>query len=150
MAKVMFLLFVVAVVEKRLILRTMMNFMTFFVMKKKITANVVWVLGPAVSFDKDARHAVASLVKKGYVQGLLAGNALATHDLEGAYLNTALGQDIYTQESVKNGHYNHLDLLNQVRGYGSIKKFIQGEGIDTGIIHSCITNDVPFCVSQFD
>lgn len=31
-------------------------------------------------------------------------NALATHDLEGAHLRTALGQNIYTQKSVPNGH----------------------------------------------
>ena len=36
-----------------------------------------------------------------------------------AYLKTALGQDIYTQRSVPNGHYHHLDTINRVRGYGS-------------------------------
>ena len=86
--------------------------------------SILWVLGPAVSFDYDSRRAVASLIEKGYVHALLAGNALATHDLEGALLNTALGQDIYTQESRPNGHYNHLDLLNLVRAHGSIQKFI--------------------------
>ncbi|MDA3847547.1 MAG: hypothetical protein PF505_13580 [Vallitaleaceae bacterium] len=109
---------------------------------------VVWVLGPAVSFDKDARHAVSSLVEKGYVQALLAGNALATHDLEGSYLGTALGQDIYTQESVVNGHYHHLDLINKVREYGSITKFIKGEDITGGIIASCVKNNVPYVLSS--
>lgn len=109
---------------------------------------VVWVLGPAVSFDKDARDAVGSLAKKGYVNALLAGNALATHDLEGAYLGTALGQDIYTQDSIENGHYNHLDLLNKVREYGSIKAFIEGENIDNGIIASCIETGVPIVLSS--
>ena len=116
--------------------------------EKEHDGHVVWVLGPAVSFDKDARNAVASLIDKGYVQALLAGNALATHDLEGAYLSTALGQDIYTQESMENGHYNHLDLLNKVRGYGSIASFIEGEGIDNGIIHACVKKDVPFVLSS--
>ncbi len=109
---------------------------------------VVWVIGPAVSFDKDARRAVGNLVDKGYVQGLLAGNALATHDLEGAYLNTALGQDIYTQESLHNGHYNHLDLLNKVRGYGSIPAFIDGENIDNGIMYHCVKKNIPFVLSS--
>lgn len=116
--------------------------------EKEHGGNVVWVLGPAVSFDKDARNAVASLIKKGYVQALLAGNALATHDLEGAYLGTALGQDIYTQDSMELGHYNHLDLLNKVREYGSIASFIEGEKIDNGIIHACVTEDVPFVLSS--
>jgi len=109
---------------------------------------VVWVLGPAVSFDKDSRDAVQGLVEKGYVQALLAGNALATHDLEAGYMNTALGQDIYTQESKPHGHYNHLDLLNRVRSYGSIPAFLDGEKIDNGIMASCVKHDVPFVLSS--
>jgi lysine-ketoglutarate reductase/saccharopine dehydrogenase-like protein (TIGR00300 family) len=116
--------------------------------EKENNGYVVWVLGPAVSFDKDSRNAVQGLVEKGYVQALLAGNALATHDLEAAYLNTALGQDIYTQESMENGHYNHLDLLNTVRSYGSIPAFITAEKIDNGIIASCVKNNVPFVLSS--
>ena len=49
------------------------------------------MLGPACSFDADARSAFAALVREGFVDGLLAGNALATHDLEAGYLGTALG-----------------------------------------------------------
>lgn len=54
-----------------------------------------------------------ALVENGYAHGLMAGNALATHDLEGALLHTALGQDIYTQVCRPNGHYNHLDVINR-------------------------------------
>lgn len=76
--------------------------------EKEHGGNVVWVMGPAFAFDYDARRAMQAMVEHGYAQGLLAGNALATHDLEGALLHTALGQDIYTQKSQPNGHYNHL------------------------------------------
>lgn len=112
--------------------------------EKENNGYVVWVLGPAVSFDFDARKAVSSLIEKGYVTALLAGNALATHDLEGAYLKSALGQDIYTCEAYPNGHYNHLDVINKVREHGSIPEFIKKENIDNGIIHSLVKNDVPF------
>ena len=61
-----------------------------------------------------------------YSHAVLAGNALATHDLEAAYLNTALGQNIYTQESQPNGHYNHLDTINRVRACGSPADVITG------------------------
>ena len=116
--------------------------------EKKNGGYIVWVLGPVLSFDKTARNAVSSLIDKGYMQALLAGNALATHDLESAYLGTALGQDIYSQESVFDGHYNHLDLLNKVRGYGSIPEFINGEKIDSGIMNACVKNDVPFVLAS--
>ena len=111
---------------------------------EKDHGNIVWVMGPAFAFDADARKAMQLLVENGYAHGLLAGNALATHDLEGALLHTALGQDIYTQRSRPMGHYNHLDTLNRVRSYGSIAKFIEGEGIDNGIIHSCVKHRIPF------
>ena len=109
--------------------------------------NIVWVMGPAFSFDADARAAMQALIDNGYAHGLMAGNALATHDLEGALLHTALGQDIYTQVSQPNGHYNHLDVINKVRRSGSIPQFIKDYDIDNGIIYSCVKNHVPMVVT---
>lgn len=110
--------------------------------------NVVWVMGPAFSFDADARKAMSAMIDNGYVDGLMAGNALATHDLEGAMFHTALGQDIYTQKSQPNGHYHHLDVLNRVRRSGSIPQFIEDYSIDNGIIYSCVKNKVPFVLTS--
>ena len=101
-------------------------------------------MGPAFAFDADARKAMQLLVENGYAHGLLAGNALATHDLEGALLHTALGQDIYTQQSMPNGHYNHLDTINKVRRSGSIAQFVEDYHIDNGIMYSVVKNHVPF------
>ena len=108
---------------------------------------VVWVMGPAFAFDSDSRDAFSRIVANGYADAILAGNALATHDLEGAYLNTALGQNIYTQKNQPNGHYNHLDTINRVKLYGSIPAFIENEKIDNGIIYSCVKHDVPFVLA---
>ena len=109
--------------------------------------NIVWVMGPAFAFDADARKAMQLLVENGYAHGLLAGNALATHDLEGALLHTALGQDIYTQKSMPNGHYNHLDTINKVRRSGSIAQFIEDYHIDNGIMYSVVKQNVPFVLA---
>ena len=109
--------------------------------------NILWVMGPAFSFDADARRAMQAMVENGYVDGLMAGNALATHDLEGAMFHTALGQDIYTQKSQPNGHYNHLDVINRVRKSGSIAQFIDDYKIDNGIMYSCVKNNVPFVLT---
>lgn len=105
---------------------------------------LVWVLGPAFAFDSDAREAMSALIANGYVHAVLAGNALATHDLEAAYRKTALGQDIYTQQSMPNGHYNHLDTINRVRFHGSVANFLKNEHIDNGIIYSCEKYGVPY------
>ena len=114
---------------------------------EKEHGHIVWVMGPACAFDWDSRKAFQSLVEGGYVHALLAGNALATHDLEGAYLKTALGQNIYTQKSQPMGHYNHLDTLNRVRLHGSIEAFVEKENIDNGIMYSCVKNKVPFVLA---
>ncbi len=108
---------------------------------------IVWVMGPAFAFDKDARDAFSKLVDHGYVHAILAGNALATHDLEAAYLKTALGQNIYTQESHPNGHYHHLDTINRVRFHGSIPAFLKKEHIDNGIIYHCEKHGVPYVLA---
>lgn len=114
---------------------------------EKEHGNILWVMGPAFSFDADARFAMQRMIEEGYVKGLLAGNALATHDLEGGLLKTALGQDIYTQKSMPNGHYNHLDVINYVRRSGSIPKFIEEHNIKDGIIYGCVKNNVPFVLA---
>ena len=105
---------------------------------------ILWVMGPACAFDADARAAFARLVREGFVHGLMAGNALATHDLEASYRGTALGQDIYTQRTQPNGHYNHIDTINAVRRLGSIRAFVEAGGAKDGIIYECVRNDVPF------
>lgn len=111
--------------------------------EKAHNGKVVWVMGPAFAFDADARNAMAALIDHGFAQAVLAGNALATHDLEGAWLHTALGQDIYTQRSQPNGHYHHLDVCNEVRRCGSIRNFIITHNLNDGIMCSCVRNKVP-------
>ena len=108
---------------------------------------VVWVMGPAFAFDEDARNAMKKLIDNGYVDAVLAGNALATHDLEGALMHTALGQDIYTQRSQPGGHYNHLDICNKVRRSGSIPQFVKDYNLDDGIMCSCVKNNIPFVLA---
>jgi lysine-ketoglutarate reductase/saccharopine dehydrogenase-like protein (TIGR00300 family) len=106
--------------------------------------HIIWVLGPAVAFDKDSREAMQGLIENGYCHALLAGNALATHDLEAAYFRTGLGQDIYTQVLQPLGHYNHLDILNAARHAGSIKAVIKKLQIKDGIVFACKKCNVPY------
>ncbi len=109
--------------------------------------HIVWVMGPAVAFDKDSRDAMQGLIESGYCHALMAGNALATHDLEGGHFRTGLGQDIYTQALQPLGHYNHLDVLNAVRRAGSIKEAIAELGIKDGIIYACEKCHVPYVLA---
>lgn len=108
---------------------------------------IVWVLGPAVVFDSDSKQAMISLIENGYVDAILAGNALATHDLEGALYQTALGQDIYTQESLCNGHYHHLDVLNQAREHSSLADFVAAKQIESSVVAACVRTGVPMVLA---
>ena len=108
---------------------------------------IVWVMGPAVVFDSDARKAFVSLIETGFVHALLAGNALAVHDVEGALFHTALGRGIYTKKPAHLGHYHHIDAINTVRRIGSLRKAVEDRAIQDGIMHAVIKLDIPFVLA---
>lgn len=109
---------------------------------------IVWVAGPAVSFDKDSRESLGALIEAGYCDALLAGNALATHDLEAGHFGTGLGQDVYNQRSVPGGHYHHLDILNEVRRLGGVPKALDAwSEDDPGIMRALVNKKVPYVLA---
>ena len=114
---------------------------------EKDHGHVVWVLGPAAVFDSDSRNALVSLIEKGYVHAVFGGNALATHDMEGEFFRTALGQDIYTQVSLPNGHYNHLDVINAARKAGSLKALQEAGRLRGGVVNACLKHHIPLVLA---
>lgn len=109
--------------------------------------HIIWVLGPAAIFNIGARKAMEFIIEQGYAHAVFGGNAVATHDLEGALFGTALGQDIRTRENKHNGHYHHLDAINMINKAGSIPKGVDELEIDNGLIYSCVKHDVPFVLA---
>jgi hypothetical protein len=108
---------------------------------------ILWVVGPAAVFDYDSRKALTSLIRQGYVQGLLAGNALAVHDLEAALYKTALGQEIYGKRPAHLGHYHHLDAINQVRRASSLARAMETGLISNGVMHALWESGVPYVLA---
>jgi lysine-ketoglutarate reductase/saccharopine dehydrogenase-like protein (TIGR00300 family) len=108
---------------------------------------LLWVLGPAVAFDKDSRESLAAIIDAGFVHGVLAGNALATHDIEAALFGTALGQDIYTKRHARLGHYKHLDAINLIRRMGSIQAAVENGTLKEGIMASLVKRAIPFVLA---
>jgi hypothetical protein len=45
------------------------------------------------------------------------------------------------------GHYNHLDILNEVRKAGSISKAIETMDIKNGIMYACEKNNIPYVLA---
>ena len=57
----------------------------------------------------------------GYVQAVLAGNAVAVHDIEAAIFGTTLGMS-NTGQPTEGGHGLHMRAINRVRAAGSIER----------------------------
>ncbi len=108
---------------------------------------ILWVAGPALVFDHDARQSFVRLIESGFVHGLLAGNALAVHDVEAALFGTALGQNLYRRKGDPQGHYRHLDALNAVRKAGSLPRVLAAGLIGDGIIRALLRRDIPFVLA---
>ncbi|MGG6293853.1 TIGR00300 family protein [Leptolyngbya sp. AN02str] len=107
---------------------------------------VAVVAGPVVIHTGGAEH-LSQLIREGYVQALLGGNAIAVHDMEQAMLGTSLGVDMKRGVSVRGGHRHHLKVINSVRRCGNIANAVQQGVIQSGIFYECVTHNVPFALA---
>jgi lysine-ketoglutarate reductase/saccharopine dehydrogenase-like protein (TIGR00300 family) len=107
---------------------------------------VVVTAGPVVIHTGGSHH-LARLIREGYVQVLLGGNAIAVHDLEQATMGTSLGVDMQKGLPVRGGHRHHLKIINSIRRYGSIKAAVESGYITKGVMYECIKHDIPFCLA---
>lgn len=107
---------------------------------------VIVTAGPVVIHTGGAQH-LSQLVREGYVQGLLGGNAIAVHDIEQSIMGTSLGVDMKRGISVRGGHRHHLKAINSVRRHGSIAKAVQAGMIQKGVMYECVKNNVPFALA---
>jgi lysine-ketoglutarate reductase/saccharopine dehydrogenase-like protein (TIGR00300 family) len=108
---------------------------------------IVIVGGPAI-VHTGAANSVAELIREGFVHGVLAGNALAVHDIEYATLGTSLGMYVHDATLAKRGHRNHMDTINAVFKAGSIPKMVQQKKLKSGIFFECVKNKVPFVLAS--
>ncbi|HUU48045.1 MAG TPA: TIGR00300 family protein [Nitrosopumilaceae archaeon] len=108
---------------------------------------IVIVGGPAI-VHTGAADSVAELIRGGFVHGVLAGNALAVHDIEYATMGTSLGMYVHDATLAKRGHRNHMDTINAVFKAGSIPKMVQQKKLKSGIFYECVKNKVPFVLAS--
>jgi lysine-ketoglutarate reductase/saccharopine dehydrogenase-like protein (TIGR00300 family) len=106
----------------------------------------VIVCGPVVVHTGGA-DALASLVRNGYVQGFLGGNAIAVHDLELRFFGSSLGVDLKTGEVAEHGHSHHMRSINRINGYGSIQAAIEAGILKEGLMYEIIKKGVPYCLA---
>jgi lysine-ketoglutarate reductase/saccharopine dehydrogenase-like protein (TIGR00300 family) len=107
---------------------------------------IVVVPGPVVIHTGGGED-LAWLVREGYVQALLGGNAIAVHDIEQSLMGTSLGVDLKTGTSVEGGHRHHLKAINTIRACGSIAGAVEQEVLTRGIFYECVRQAVPFSLA---
>ncbi|MEM3046939.1 MAG: TIGR00300 family protein, partial [Candidatus Bathyarchaeia archaeon] len=107
---------------------------------------IVVVAGPAV-VHTGAAEALARIIRLGYVDALLSGNALAVHDVEAALYGTSLGLSLANGSSTLRGNRNLLAAVNEVVKAGGLKEAVRKGILKSGIVYECVVNQVPYVLA---
>ncbi|KUO74852.1 MAG: hypothetical protein APF77_05370 [Clostridia bacterium BRH_c25] len=107
---------------------------------------VTFVLGPVVVHTGGDAY-LRELIRDGYVSSILAGNAVAVHDIEKSLYGTSLGVCAKSGRAVQMGYRNHMRAINHVNKYGGIKEAVNAGGINSGIMYECVKHDIPYVLA---
>ncbi|HAK46853.1 MAG TPA: TIGR00300 family protein [Spirochaeta sp.] len=113
---------------------------------KKNGEKVIAVAGPVVIHTGGAA-ALAALIEKGYITGLLSGNAIAVHDIESQFYGTSLGIDLKSGRPTHEGHKNHMKAINRIYNHGSIQQAVDNGDLSGGLMHTVIKTGIPYCLA---
>jgi lysine-ketoglutarate reductase/saccharopine dehydrogenase-like protein (TIGR00300 family) len=104
------------------------------------------VAGPVVVHTGGSTH-FQELVRAGYVDVLLAGNAIAVHDVEQALFGTSLGVDHETGRAIEGGHRNHMRAINTICRAGGLKQAVEAGVLTSGVMYECIRHGVDYVLA---
>ena len=110
---------------------------------QKSGGQVGFLVGPVVVHTGGGGY-LCDLIRRGYVDVLLAGNAVAVHDVEAALYGTSLGVALETGVAVEGGHRHHMHAINAIRRAGGLRDAVRSGVLRTGIMYECVKHDVPF------
>jgi lysine-ketoglutarate reductase/saccharopine dehydrogenase-like protein (TIGR00300 family) len=112
---------------------------------KEAGGKIAVVCGPAV-IHTGAAPALARMIREGYVDVLLAGNAVAVHDIERQLFGTSLGMNC-AGNAISGGHRNHLYAISEIMASGSIKNAIAEGKLKGGIMYEAIKKGIAFILA---
>jgi len=113
---------------------------------RKLGGKIVLVGGPAI-VHTGAADSVATLIRLGFINALLAGNALAVHDIEYSTLGTSLGMNVNDGTLAVRGYRNHMQTINSVFKAGSIVKMVKSKQLSKGIMYECVRKNIPYVLA---
>jgi lysine-ketoglutarate reductase/saccharopine dehydrogenase-like protein (TIGR00300 family) len=102
---------------------------------------IVVVAGPAI-VHSGGEAPLARLVKGGWVDVLLTGNAFAVHDLEKSLLKTSLGICQMSGQAVEGGSRNHLWAINAINRAGGISPAVEKGLVTSGVMYEAVKKGV--------
>ncbi|HWZ29894.1 MAG TPA: TIGR00300 family protein [Bryobacteraceae bacterium] len=107
---------------------------------------IIVVAGPVVVHTGGARP-LSALIRRGWVQALLAGNALGVHDIEASLLGTSLGVRQSDGRQEEHGHRNHMRAINAIYWAGGIAQAVESACLKSGIMYETVKAGVPFVLA---
>jgi lysine-ketoglutarate reductase/saccharopine dehydrogenase-like protein (TIGR00300 family) len=107
---------------------------------------IVVVAGPVVVHTGGCEP-LSKLIRSRWIDALLAGNALAVHDIESALLGTSLGVRTHDGRLEEHGHRNHMRAINAINHAGSIAKAVEIGRLTEGVMYECVKAQVPFVLA---
>ncbi len=107
---------------------------------------IVVVAGPVVVHTGGAAP-LSGLIRDGWVDAILSGNALGVHDIEAALFGTSLGIRQSDGRAEEHGHRNHMRAINAVFRAGSIANAVAAGRLKRGIRYECVKAGVPFVLA---
>ncbi len=107
---------------------------------------IVVVPGPAV-VHSGGEAALAALVRDGWVDVILTGNAFAVHDLEKAIVGTSLGVCQMSGRAVEGGSRNHLYAINAVNRVGGVAPAVEAGLVKSGVMYEAVRKGMPFVLA---
>ncbi|HWQ35441.1 MAG TPA: TIGR00300 family protein [Blastocatellia bacterium] len=113
---------------------------------KAENGRIIFVAGPVV-IHTGGTQPFCELIRRGYVSALLAGNAIAVHDIEHALYGTSLGVDLEHGTPMEEGHKNHMRAINTINRYGSIRGAVEAGALRSGVMYELVKHNVPFVLA---
>jgi lysine-ketoglutarate reductase/saccharopine dehydrogenase-like protein (TIGR00300 family) len=107
---------------------------------------IVVVAGPAI-VHSGGDASLARLVRAGWVDALLTGNAFAVHDLEKSILKTSLGVCQLSGRAVEGGSRNHLFAINAVNRAGGIRNAVESGLVTSGVMYEAVKKGIDFVLA---
>ncbi len=107
---------------------------------------IVAVAGPVVVHTGGCGP-LSNMIRNGWIDALLAGNALAVHDIEAALLGTSLGVRTKDGRLEEHGHRNHMRAINAIYRAGGIARAVENGRLTTGVMYECVKAGVPFVLA---